>query len=167
MLTLFHDTSKRFVCLCLTRNRIIPSVGTNQCNQIELFLKFLATISFTQVTQKFGECWTFLKTSKFWVKPLLLLFGQLLETIGLLFILKSGHTGTYLDADHIMKLVRWIKSPRHWLQSIYLSFERSFQVEYGSLGRHPWEHGMVDWDKKGVDLVMTLLNANVTWFGNF
>ena len=59
------------------------------------FLKFLATIFHAKVAQIIGDVLGYFEKRHFKVKTAGPLFGQLWETLGLLFILTSGHTAHF------------------------------------------------------------------------
>ena len=65
-----------------------------QCDQIGLFLKVLGDIvSIKSSPNAWWNFWPIWKATTFHIKLLWLLFGQLLEKIGLYFNLVSGHPG--------------------------------------------------------------------------
>ena len=66
-----------------------------QCGQIGRFFKVLGSNIFIKLSQILGDLLGYFEKRHFKVKTAGPLFGQLWETVGLLFILTSGHTAHF------------------------------------------------------------------------
>ena len=87
---------------------LLPLKQTNQCDQIGKFLKLFVTKFRTKVAQILGNFWAILKKH-----PVLFHTAEptfkatFFKKIGLLFIVKSGHTERNRCSQNILLLSEW------------------------------------------------------------